>query len=88
MGAESLRLSNGTTSIPSSIFLIRHVPESTMESLSRDLTRGNAVCMLGSGWMFLTVLRGKYMMVLLEVDINVDERETCTGPASFRDMNG
>jgi hypothetical protein len=61
MGADKrLLLSNGTISIPSSICLIRHLPECSLEVLLSSWT-GNAVWMLGSGCMLLTVLRGKCM---------------------------
>jgi hypothetical protein len=61
MGAEStLHLSIGTTSIPSSIGLIRHFPKGSLELLPSLLTE-NVVYMLGSGWMLLTDLRGSCM---------------------------
>ena len=61
IGAErAVLLSIGTTSIPSSICLIKHFPECSLELLLSLLT-GKAVYMLGSGWMLLTDRRGRCM---------------------------
>jgi hypothetical protein len=61
IGAEStLHLSIGTTSIPSSIGLIRHFPECSLVLFPSLLTE-NVVYMLGNGWMLLTDLRGSCM---------------------------
>jgi hypothetical protein len=61
IGAESmLHRSSGTTSIPSSMCLIRHLPECSLVLLS-SLLVGNTVYMLGSGCMFLIDLRGNCM---------------------------
>jgi hypothetical protein len=75
MGAEStLHLSIGTTSIPSSIGLIRHFPECSLELLPSLLTE-NVVYMLGNGWMLLTDLRGSCMNTINGKEANNETKE-------------
>lgn len=63
IGAErTLLRSKGTTSIPSSMGRIKRIAEFKSEVLVESVLSwftGNAVYMLGNGWMLLIDLRGK-----------------------------